>query len=510
MTLGLPNYLIIHSRHFTYIYAFQNTKHTPASMRALCIIFICIASFNANAQEALKYIAAESRFAIDADKKIIVWNPGDEEVSRNKINALRTLKFGSRTFSIAKDEISDSTVAVTIIRGKERYSLYLSALPIFHIKTNEPIVDEPKTVAKIAMALNDTVIRKIIGIELRGNSALRYPKKSYDLEFRENATEETSTDVQFFNMRNDDDWILNSIYNEPLRLRSFFSNNLWLKVRATGMAEDENMKQPGIKVQYVEVFLDDSYQGLYLLSEQVDRKLLKLEKFEDNVVRGELFKAGSYQEGCAFTAAPPFNKNLPSWAGFDMEYPYEDYTAHWDNLADFVKFVSESDDSTFNSGIAERLDMDNAIDYFLYVNLLRATDNLGKNYFLARQDSNQPYYFIPWDLDGVLGIIQDGKRIPTTDDILSNGLFDRLWENDAANFRRRVRDRWLELRKEVYSEWSLMGEIAQVYDLHTVFGIYERERISWQSNSNNKEDLEYMQSWLQDRLEYLDGYFSEE
>ena len=269
----------------------------------------------------------------------------------------------------------------------------------------------------------------------------------------------------------------------------------------------ENNGAEGIRLRYAEVFLDDHYQGLYLLSEQVDRKLLKLKKIKDGKIRGELFKAGSYEPGSRFADAPPFNNALPFWSGFDIKYPYEDYTAHYDNLHAFVTLVSKTGDQEFNSTIADRLDMDNAIDYFLFVNLLRATDNLGKNYFLARRDEGEPYFFVPWDLDGVLGIIQDGKRIATTNDILSNGLFDRLWENDPSGYRRQVKDRWKQLRATTFSNQQLLGTIEQLYATLREQGAYQREQLVWAQDKDPGDDYRYLTNWLKERLVFLDGYF---
>jgi len=391
--------------------------------------------------------------------------------------------------------------------ARDSVQLDFSSLPVLKVQSYDSIKDEPKTAARMVYQKDSIVYEKVIGIEWRGNSALKYPKKSYDLEIWMDTISKESKDLTLGGLREDDDWILNSIYNEPIKLRSYFSNKLWLELSQSRGKDSLHKGKAGIDVAYVEVFLNDDYQGLYLLSEQVDRKQLDLKKFQNDTVRGELFKGGSYAVGSSFSGVKTFNNAFPHWDGFEMEYPYEDYTAHWDNLYEFVDFVVNGDDKTFAEDIASRLDLDNAVDYYIFINVLRATDNMGKNYFLARNDATTPYYFVPWDLDGVLGCIMDGKRISTTNDILSNGLFDRLLADNPADYRKKLTERWKELRTGSLETEKLTTNIRAIYEGLESNGLYERDGQVWPMEVPAADHLEYLLKWLNDRLTYLDGYF---
>jgi spore coat protein CotH len=383
-----------------------------------------------------------------------------------------------------------------------------ATLPVIKIYAKDSIKDEPKTAARFIYSKDSIVFEEVIGIEWRGNSALKYPKKSYDLEIWKDTVSKESKDLRLGDLREDDDWILNSLYNEPIKLRSYFSNKLWLEISRSRKTDSTFQGQAGIDAEYVEVFLNDSYQGLYLLSEQVDRKLLDLKKYRNDTVRGELFKGGSNGVGSSFQESKSFNNDFPTWAGFEMEYPYEDYVAHWGNLYAFVDFVVNADETKFAENIDKKLDLANAIDFCIFVNVLRATDNMGKNYFLARTDQNTPYFFVPWDLDGVLGSIQDGKRIPTTNDIISNGLFDRLLAEDPANYRDQLKKRWHELRTNELETQKLKSDIQAIYDRLETEKLYERDQKIWPVTVPQSDDLAYLLDWLERRLVFLDKYFS--
>ena len=68
----------------------------------------------------------------------------------------------------------------------------------------------------------------------------------------------------------------------------------------------------------IKVAILDDYQN-------VSQEFIELKKFKGDTVRGELFKAGDYDPGTSFKVAPDFKNSLPTWAGWEMEYPYEDY-----------------------------------------------------------------------------------------------------------------------------------------------------------------------------------------
>ena len=255
------------------------------------------------------------------------------------------------------------------------------------------------------------------------------------------------------------------------------------------------------------MFQNQKYHGLHALSESVDRKLLKLKKHEDGFIRGELFKASAYEGAPSFTKAPDYDNLFPHWGGFEMKYPIIEYRTHWNDLAKFVKLVVSGSDEEFKTQIGQRVNIDNVIDYYLFVNLLRATDNLGKNYYLARYDKSEPYFFVPWDLDGVMGIIQDGKRIPTTDDILSNGLFDRLLKVNPQQYTNKLKIRWGDLRSAEFSTENLLKRIDKLYNRLSSERIYEREQLVWPNDRSKEDHYEYLINWLKNRLEFLDRHF---
>lgn len=393
----------------------------------------------------------------------------------------------------------------TLTGNMNDYKVYISSLPLIQINAPLGIVNEPKRMSQISYAYKGDNFTSYAGIELRGSSSLVFPKKTYDINFYKDSLGFENQDFKLAGMRSDDDWILDGLYNEPLRMRSFLSLNLWNNIYTPHYLDKEPKAKAGATATYSEVFVNGHYQGIFLLQEQVDRKLVKIKKNKGDTVRGEIFQGARYLGASSFDSIPPKKNYLASWGGYDIKYP-SPTNVFWNNVYPFTDFVINSDDTAFAKGISERFVVDNAIDYFLYINAVRAPDNLGKNLYLIRYDAGEPYFYAPWDLDGSFGTIFSGKRISTTDDFLSNGLLRRLIATDAANFIPRFQARWKELRADQFSEEKLLAKQRKTYDklLHNL--IFEREAMAWDNFVYDREGLEYMEAWTKRRLTFLDDY----
>lgn len=453
-------------------------------------------------------VAEKGSFGIDKAKKMIVWHVSNIDSLRLESKSISQLKFND-SFRIVNSSNSFTYAApVPLIYEGVKYKLFITKLPLVHINLDASTINENRKIFGHFSYFNvRRYVESAMGIRHRGNLSLTYPKKSFDIEFWTDSISKKSKDLKFKGMRSDDDWILDGLYNEPLRLRSTLATRLWTKMYKPYYLEKEPKAKSGFDVKFVELFKNQNYYGIYALSESVDRKQLQLKEHEDKIILGELFKAESYEGAPAFQKVPEYDNLFPHWGGFQMRYPMIDYRAHWNDLAILSNLVVKGSDEEFMEKIESQIHIGNTIDYYLLVNLFRSTDNLGKNYFLGRYDKAEPYFFVPWDLDGVFGIIQEGKRIPTTNDILSNGLFDRLLKLNPNGYQDKVKLRWKVLRESNFSNQELTKSIAKIYDQFTAEKLYDREQLAWPSNLNNENHYEYLKKWLNDRLLFLDAHF---
>ncbi len=387
------------------------------------------------------------------------------------------------------------------------FELFFTQLPIIFIETPNEIVNEPKRWANFRYSDDLQQLSSIVGVEIRGGFSQSFPKKTYDLEFWKDTAGDDNRDMQFGTMRDDDDWVLDALYNEPLRIRSHTAHKLWLELHELHYQNQEPEAKAGADLQWVELMLNGHYNGIYMLSEQVDRKQLELKKFKNNEVRGELFKAFKWEKITKYEGISAYDNSVRIWGGHEMKYPDDDESTEWKNLYAFVDFVLNAPDKTFTDEIWQRFDRQNFIDYYVFVNLLKGKDNRHKNLYTARYDEGDPYFFTPWDLDGVFGNTWNGWQDWDYGGTMTNGFFARAIQLNAGGVWDDLKLHWKELRGGLFSNDALQNRMAAAHETMVENNIYEREKLVYGNYDFNEADREFLDTWMTERLKYLDQYF---
>tara|TARA_B110000238_G_scaffold64559_1_gene70960 strand:- start:449 stop:2137 length:1689 start_codon:yes stop_codon:yes gene_type:complete len=459
-----------------------------------------------NNSNSLTITISKNKFGIDENKSIIISSiPNINDYSDLFGYEKLFIKLGNDTytFSVVPKSINYSN-SYEVNNDLKKYNLYFTPLPIVFIKTENKIIDEPKVLADFVYSDSTDVIVSKIGIEIRGGFSQTFPKKTYDLEFWDDELGNDTKNISFGKLRSDDDWILDALYNEPLRIRSYVANKLWLDFNTPYYINDEPDAKSGSDLMYVEMFLNSKYNGLYNLQEQVDRKQLKLKKYK-NEIRGELYKGIGHDAN--FKILKDYDNKINTWSGWELKYPKENDIIDWKNLHDFTDFIINSPNNLFINGIWEKFDVDNYINYFLFLNLIKADDNTGKNTYLATYNSDEPYFYIPWDLDACFGSWWDGSYDNNnTDVILSNGFFERVNKTDS-NILKKISTKWFFLRETTFSYENVSNLISKQYYFLNNNKMYEREALIYPNYKFDYDAFTYTITWIKDRLDFLDLYF---
>ena len=388
----------------------------------------------------------------------------------------------------------------------ETYTYYRSEMPLITITTDGPIVNSPAVHGLINVADADgNVITMHAGFKIRGTSSQQYDKKSYRVELWADETGAEMADTTFLGLRSDDDWNLEAMWAQPLRLRDKVANELWMEMYKLPYAESEPDALPGIRMVYADLFINDEYLGVYTLTERMDRKQLGLRKYNGDI-RGVLYK-GNGPGAPTFDSLPMYDNTLDTWDNYEWVYPNESDTAiNWNHLYSFTNFVINASDVVFYSQYAAQFDKDNAIDYYLFINSLMAMDNMGRNLFLARYKKSSTYMYLPWDLDAIWGLDTDGNKTYNAAGLKSNGFFDRLTQDcNDYGFVASAQTRYNELRDTLLNREHIMELVQNQYDELVESGVYEREHEAWPEFTVDESQLTYLSDWLDDRFNYLDG-----
>ena len=388
------------------------------------------------------------------------------------------------------------------------YSVYFTQRPVINISASSPLNNNTKVTSNLTYLHETERIEANVGIEFRGATALSYPKKSYDLEFWTDIDNE-SQDVTLAGMRSDDDWVLDALYNEPLRINALVAQQLWNDLYELPYAEEDDRARGGAAVEFVEVFFNGSYRGIYTLGEQVDRKLLRLKKTDGDTVRGHLVKVWARPERQSSTLTGPPRSTDEVWSGYELKYPNPNDTIVWDPLLQLHDRFAPTANLVDAPIFGTLLDLENTIDYELYVNVIGGIDNELKNIYFARRDSASPYLYIPWDLDASFGNSWDGTRVTWGDAIFVPLFYDVIHNQaDSAYFEARCA-RYSELKRSgLFTDEYINDELEANYQQLTDELFYEREGLVWSRTlAANQDELNYTQDWVTRRFEVLDTLY---
>ena len=142
-------------------------------------------------------------------------------------------------------------------------------------------------------------------------------KRNYRIKFVNE--DSTKCNRRFFGLRKDNSWILDAGQMDFLRVRNRVSTDLWLDfARQPWYADTLKNVHNGSRGQMVEVVLNGAYHGIYNMCEPIDRKQLKLNRFdeENNEFRGVMWYADLRTGTTKMSDPKPRDKGKTYWYGF--------------------------------------------------------------------------------------------------------------------------------------------------------------------------------------------------
>ena len=334
-------------------------------------------------------------------------------------------------------------------------------------------------------------------------------------------------EISLLGMREDNNWILDAGQVDLFRLRNRIATEIWNEFASKPYyALKEPKAKSGVAGKVVEVILNNEYRGIYSLTEAMDRKELKLKKYDDinQEFHGLLWKVSSWDKAQFQDIAEDYDNTKETWHAFETKYPdFEDVNpTDYSPLYNAINFVVNSNDETFKKEIAEYFDIPVLIDYQIFLEVLKPIDNCGKNMYWGIYDvaRDKKLTLAIWDLDASVG--QDWHcSTPLHPEYVSPdtelgikeafNLYTRLSTLNVDNYNQKVSDRYHELRKTYFSEENLISKYQGYYNMLVKSGAASREENKWSEDSdigdyplNFKKEIEYIKNWIIQRLNYLD------
>ena len=352
-------------------------------------------------------------------------------------------------------------------------------------------------------------------------------KRNYTLKFINEKGKKQKR--QFFGLRTSNYWILNAGQVDLSRCRNIVCHELWQDMACKPYyIEQAPNAITNSRGRFVEVILNQEYRGLYSMCENVDQEQMQIKEYDEEnaIFHGQLWKTDSW-EGTTMNSLKYYNNNKETYRGYETKYPdFDDVNpTDYSTLYNAIDFVVNSSDQVYEQYVEEYFDVPVLIDYYLFVNVLVARDNCGKNMFWACYDKQKDKKLTAgvWDLDCTIGQNYTDDA-PHPDDFgpqvdmrsQQMRLIDRLL--DIPYYTSAAQNRYKELEPTYLNADSLISRFEKYFSLFERGGAAAREELRWSGDSDVsglildfQGEFEFIKNWIEERFEYLNnGEFKED
>ena len=353
-------------------------------------------------------------------------------------------------------------------------------------------------------------------VRMRGKTALFLPKKSFAVKLVDEYGEKL--DANLLGLREENSWILDAMGIDRLRMRNRVCFDIWEEYSHT-MWDTSFGNRNGTVGTMVEVFVNGDYNGIYHLSDKINRQLLNLRKAKVNsdstvTIKGVLYKGKNGLITNTLMEYEQASVDTTMWNSFELQYP-EDYPCQdaWQPLMDIIDFNGTTTDQYFAEHYNEWYYTSNLVDYWCLLVAFNIMDMPYKNTFLSTPDINfgHQYMLSPWDLDASLGRDYNGKVANYTAEFGRLNFyapFNRLIAGNIDNFKGKIASRWAELTQTALSQANLESHINAIAQRFVESGAWQREYERWRGtrvaiNANINSEINYVKGWYGRNYNYI-------
>ncbi len=438
-----------------------------------------------------------------------------------------------------------------------------SEIPYVVISTSSQILNEPKVSAEMSIYQNKSLVQtNHIGIEYRGSTSFRLSdKKSYGIETWDE--DGNDMDVSFFGWPEEEDWIL---MGQIVNQRDQYIFDRTMLYHYLGYEISREMGRYASRTKFVEVEINQEYQGVYVFMEKLKRDndridiarlnpediegeeltggyILKIDKTSggnENIGQPLEYFENNWEDDARYTETnswrsqydifgeimefspygSPYHENQYLETYFLYEYPDADEIAT-EQKSYIQNFINDfetallnddflSDDRTYT----DYIDITSFVDYFLINELCRNVDAYRLSTFLTKDKNGKLNMGPVWDMN--IGF-DNGGRIPLDDWVINYNdhvegdawmmpfWWPRLMED--PQFQTAVKARWQVLRGNVLSVGNLLSIVDNAANSLQVNGAVDRNYQIWSiaGGVNYDESISSLKSYLQERIDWMDN-----
>lgn len=324
----------------------------------------------------------------------------------------------------------------------------------------------------------------------RGNSTWMFDKKPYRIKMKER--------YSLLGMRELKNYVLLAEYSDKSLLRNYLAHKLSSYLNTYYVLE----------TRHVELYLNDEYQGVYLLTEQIrnDKKGLVV---DDYLLELEQEYAKRETEG--LENKHWFTSGLTSFVIKEPDMDDIKDDAEITERINYLKgFIGELTNTFLKENYDTYIDVNNFIDYFVLHEIFKNVD-IGYSSVFSVIKENKLYMGPHWDFDISLG---NGDYFNSSYKLYRNRYhpwFDKIIDNEA--FKEKYLERLLEVLEDImpklikdldYAYEGLKKAAERNFQKWEILGTYTwpNPEVMWTIDTYEGQ-YKYIREYLVKRTEWL-------
>ena len=391
-------------------------------------------------------------------------------------------------YDACADAIRDGYAYQIMAYTDETYSysdVVFTGLPILSLHTAEEITTEDTPAALNLAFGNGERLEANARAHLRGNASLvRLDKHSYKVEFTRTEDGKKKIPQNVPGLGQTDEIILLAMGFDPNMVRDRLS---WSMIERI-WPKDEAFAPVGR--EYVEVFVNDAYQGAYLMMVPFDRRAEIEKAGAGSAQRDSLYRSVI----AAVDKGRPIDEGYELFIAPDAENPFA-------GLQTYLRLDSgEMDDETFCREAAAHIDVPSLMRYTLLVQGMALCDNIFNNMYVWAHETaaGVVYRFIPWDMD----LSWEKEPGAYWDCWMIDALACRVIELDVSGARGGLAAQWRQMSEAGFTIDTVREELALYQHELTDSGAFLRDAERW-GKEQDEMDVSQIEAVAEYRFELL-------
>lgn len=410
----------------------------------------------------------------------------ESEELNNEINLMSD---DSNLKNNLKERVKDVEDRISVAEKK----IVVNPVPILYLNgdmssmTKEVSVDLKGVLKNI---YDETIFSGTVTTKWQGGGSLLFPKKNFNIKLKTSSG--SKNPIKFKHWYSTNGFHLKANYGDYSMVRNIVGTKLYREIDETVYPNNALGMVDGFPIV---IYYNNHFYGCYTWNLKQDDNLFGMDT-ESNGSTQMVYRSG-----------------LGEWNIDNFEYRSDgtDTTANRQKLQSLLNWCSNSSYTEFSTNLEKYFDKNNLITYWVFCNIMCATDNTINNWTIGTWDGKK-WYVMAYDLDIIIGALRnDNNSIhpsrPTTN--LLTQYYTKvnpIWEKLEYCFREEIIAKYNEIKEHYTPE--LISSYFINFKNQWGEEFLGKEYSRWSEKPDKTNDVDMMKDWLEKRYHYLDIIYS--